>query len=158
MANFDVLELIPRAYSLPSVTDFVPGGGSRDGLTKQDVMAALAASRLSPGDSGPELLQDYALALGGLAPHNTGLVIDRIRLEIDRLILPPTHTTRCASAAAVQAYRWLVVGDKRPRDAIALELRVRAGTYRVHSQCADHFATGALNSAMAKFRRLLKKT
>ena len=155
--TFDALELIPRAYSLASVSDFCGQRGTGGSvLTKLDVMAAVAASRLGAGDIGPELLLDYARVCGGLDVLHRDAIIERIRQQIATELLAPIFSETCAHAAAIHAYGALIYSMRQPRDDVAHQLCVRAGRYRVHAQIADDYADHALNGAIARFRRIIR--
>lgn len=157
-AVFDPLELIPRAYSLPSLTDYTGLRGTGGGeFTKLDVQHALSASRLGTGDIGPELLEDFALVQGGLKPRYEALCVAKIRERISQLVMPPIYSERCATMAANGAWRYLIYGKRDPVDVVALRLSVREGTYRVHIREAEAFASNAINCAMARFRRAISK-
>ena len=155
--TFDALELIPRAYSLSSVSDFCGQRGTGGAvLTRLDVMAAVAASRLGAGDIGPELLLDYARVAGGLDQINRDVIIDRIRQHVACELVAPVFSETCAHAAAIHSYGALIFSMRQPRDDIAAQICVRAGRYRAHAQIADDYADHALNGAIARFRRIIR--
>ena len=155
---FDPLELIPRAFSIASVTDFTGDRSARgsDTLAKLDIMAAVAASRFSDGDVGPELMLDHALHAGGLPTQNQERVIAVIMRHVGQVIQLPIRSEKCVDAAAISAYFDLVYSVRLPRDSIASGLCVRAGTYRAHAQCADDFASHSLNRAIARFKAAIR--
>lgn len=162
--TFDALELIPRAYSLASVSDFCGQRGTGGSvLTRMDVMAAVAGSRIGVGDIGldvgvigPELMLDYARVIGGLDALHRDFIIDQIRQHVACKLLAPIFSETCAHAAAIHAYGALVYSMRQPRDDIAKQLCVRAGRYRAHAQIADDYADCALNGAIARFRRIIR--
>ena len=155
--TFDALELIPRAYSLSSVSDFCGQRGTGGAvLTRLDVMAAVAASRLGAGDIGPELLLDYARVCGGLDQINRDVIIERIRQHVACELVAPVFSETCAHAAAIHAYGALIYSMRQPRDDVAHQLCVRAGRYRVHAQIADDYANTSLNRAIARFKMKIR--
>lgn len=152
-AKFDPLELIPRAYSLSSLTDYtgLRGTGGAE-FTKMDVQHALSAARLGTGDIGPELLQDYAFVRGGLPPVYRDQCVARIRENSG-----PIYFERSASAAALAAWQHFVIGGREPCDKTAKRLGVRYAVYLANVREADHYTSTALYRAIKRFKCAISK-